>query len=159
MIEKLIAGFVFLFFSGIGGVTAYRLMGVPFHITLIFVTLYWSGTLLITYYGTGWIVKKIKKWESVNIFINSSKKWWEKKIRVLSKRKRFREKAVLWLTEQKEWVVLLLTFIPYVPELPTITIIAARLMKIKYALFFLLLGNFFRTFILVATVYQFLPSL
>lgn len=159
MLEKLIAGFLPFFFNGLGGVTTYRLLGVPFHTTLAFVTLYWSGTLLLTYYGTGWIAERTTKWESINSLIKILKKWWRKVIRTLKFRKRLIERGVFWLINQKKWVTLALSFIPYVPQLPTITIIAARLMKIRYALPILLLGNAFRTFILIATIYQLFPAL
>lgn len=159
MLEKLITGFLPLFFNGWSGVTTYRFLGVPFHITLALITLYWSGTLLLTYYGTGWITKRMTEWKSINSLIKILKKWWKKAIRVQKIRKRLTERGVFWLINQKKWVVLVLTFIPYVPQLPTITIIAARLMKIKHALPILLLGNAFRTFILVATIYQLFPTL
>ncbi|HDJ30585.1 MAG TPA: hypothetical protein ENF31_01340 [bacterium] len=159
MIKRLIAGFVLLCFNGIGGVTAYRLLGIPFHITFFIVTVYWSCTLLLTYYGTGWIAKRIRKWKYINILISSATGWWRQKMVLLQSQERLREKCILWLVKQKEWVVMVLTFVPLIPELPTITIIAARLMKIKYALPILLTGNLFRTFVLVATIYQLLPSL
>ncbi len=158
MLEKLIAGFLPLFFNGWGGVTTYRLLGVPFHITLAFITLYWSGTLLLTYYGTDWATKRMIKWKSVNSLIKILRKWWGKVMRNLKFRKRLTERGVFWLINQKKWVTLVLTFVP-LPQLPTITIIAARLMKIRYALPILLLGNVFRTFVLVAIIYQLFPAL
>ena len=159
MLEKLIAGFLPLFFNGWGGVTTYRFLGVPFYITLTLITLYWSGTLLLTYYGTGWVTRRMTKRKSINSLIKILRKWWGKVMRNPKFRKRLTEKGVFWLINQKKWVVLALTFIPYVPQLPTITIIAARLMKIKHALPILLLGNAFRTFVLVATIYQLFPIL
>jgi len=154
MLEKIIAGFLPFFFNGLGGVTAYRLLGVPFYVTLTFVSIYWSGTLLLTYYGTGWLARIITKWESIDNLIKILKKWWKKATRALKFRKKLTERGVFWLINQKSWVTLALSFIPYIPELPTITIISARLMKIRHALPILLIGNAFRAFILVATIYQ-----
>lgn len=159
MLEKLLTGFLPLFFSGLGGVTTYRLLGVPFYITLAFLTLYWSGTLLLTYYLGGEMAKGIIEWESVNSLIKIFKRWREKATRTLKFRRRLIERGILWLINQKNWVTLALSFIPYVPQLPTMTIIAARLMKIRRALPILLIGNAFRTFILVVTIYQLFPTL
>jgi len=159
MLEKLIAGFLPFIFNGWGGITTYRFLGVPFYITLSFVVLYWSGTLLLTYYGTGWIAKRTMEWKNINNLIGILKKWWKRAVRILKFRKRLVEKSVFWLINQKKWVTIALTFVPYVPQLPTATIIAAKLMKIKYALPILLLGNAFRSLILVATIYQLFPVL
>ena len=159
MLEKLITGFLPFFFNGIGGVLTYRLLGVPFHITLAFVTIYWSGTLLLTYYGTGWIAKRLVKRKSIKDLIKTLRKWWEKATRTLRFRKKLTERGILWLINQKGWIVLALSFVPYVPQLPTMTIIVTRLMRLRWGLPILLIANAFRTFILVATIYQISPVL
>lgn len=159
MLEKLITGFLPFFFNGLGGVTTYRLLGVPFHITLAFVVIYWSGTLLLTYYGTGWIAKRVARRESINNLIKTLKKWWGKATKTLKFQRKLTERGVFWLINQKNWITLALSFMPYIPQLPTMTIIAARLMKIRRALPILLIGNAFRTFILVVTIYKLFPTL
>jgi hypothetical protein len=158
MLGKLITGFPLLFLNGFGGITAYRLLGVPFHITLSFTIIYWTGTLIITYYGTDWAIRKMIRWKSINCLIKILNRWWKKVKSNLRFGEKTKEKGVFWLVNQKNWVTLTLNFIP-LPQLPTITIIAARLLKIKKALPILFLGNIFRAFILTAIAYQLFPAL
>jgi len=137
--------------NGWAAVIYWRVHGVPFWIATLMLTAYWSLTLALTYFGTGWSIKALKKWGPSKTLIE---KWKEiNRIYKANPLPRRSERLVRWLSRKKGWIVFSLTFIPYVPELPTATIVAARTMKLRYALPILLIGNAFRVLILCCTVY------
>ena len=133
----------------------WRLQGFSFWLSFAMLTTYWSLTLLLTYFGTGWLVKTLSKWkitkESIESFQKTIKKYNNKN--PLNRRKK---KIIECLSEKKAWIVYSLSFVPFVPELPTITIAAARIMKLKYALPILLAANAFRVAMLCIVIYYFL---
>jgi|GEM_PF-5795772 len=155
MIEELI-GLGLMILNGWAAVIYWNLQGIPFWQATISLTTYWSITLIFTYWITNPIIlflKKIfyflKKWEPLGVLIDKILK----KIKGFGLNIEIKEKTINWLIKRKGIVIGILTFIPYIPELPTATIIAARIVKMKYGLAILLAGNAFRVFILCYTVY------
>ena len=129
----------------------WRIHGVPLWTATLMLTAYWSLTLVLTYFGTGWVIKVLKKWGPSENLIERLKE--TNRIYKTNPLYRKNRRLVKWLSRKKGWIVFSLTFIPYVPELPTATIVAARAMKLRHALPILLIGNAFRVSILCCTVY------
>ena len=151
MIEELI-GFALMVLNGWAAVIYWKIQGIPFWQATVILTIYWSFTLLLTYQLTGGAIGLLKKWEPFRVLTERiSEK--TKKIKRINSIKEKREKAINWLIKRSGLVISILTFIPLVPELPTATIIAARVIKMKGALIILLLGNAFRVFVLCYAVY------
>lgn len=151
MIEELI-GFALMVLNGWAAVIYWKIQGIPFWQATVILTIYWSFTLLLTYQLTGGAIGLLKKWEPFRVLTERiSEK--TKKIKRINSIKEKREKAINWLIKRSGLVISILTFIPLLPELPTLTIIAARVIKMKYALIVLLAGNAFRVFVLCYAVY------
>lgn len=150
MLSELI-GFLLMVLNGWAAVIYWRIQGVSFELAFLMLTVYWSFTLLLTYFGTGWIIDILKKWSLTK----------ELSIKIAEFRKinplyNQREGIIDWLTRRKTSIILILAFIPCIPEIPTLVIIATRIIKIKHGLSILLAGNIFRVFVLCYAVY-FLP--
>lgn len=141
--------------NGWAAVIYWRTQGISFQSAFLLLTFYWSFTLILTYYGTDLATYLLKKLEPFKVLIEISKEV----IRVYSCNPVYkkRKKVINWLSQKKAKIVFSLAFIP-LPELPTATIVAARVMKLKYALFILLLGNAFRVLVMCSFVY-FFPSI
>lgn len=152
MIEELI-GLGLMILNGWAAVIYWKIHGVPFWHAVIFLTIYWSFTLLATYWLTGKTVDLLKKWEPFRAFEQKLSEKIKKAKRINSIKEK-REKALNWLVNKGGLIIGISTFIPLVPHLPTLTIIAARIVKMKMAFGILLLGNAFRVFVLCYAVYQ-----
>jgi hypothetical protein len=154
MISEII-GFLLMVLNGWAVIIYWRLQGIPFWISLGMLTTYWSFTLLLTYFGTGWLIDILTKWrisrESIDSLQKTIKRY--KKKNPFNKRKK---KIIECLLKKKAWIVYSLSFVPFVPELPTMTIAAARIMKLKHAIPILLAANAFRVSMLCIVVYYFL---
>jgi len=133
----------------------WKIQGISFLTALSILTIYWSLTLIITYYGTDLATYLLKKMEPFEVLIETFKEV----IKVYNSNPIYKKRGEIinWLSREKAQIVFSLTFIP-VPQLPTITIIAARIMKLKYGLPVLLIGNVFRITIMCLIVY-FFPSI
>jgi hypothetical protein len=122
------------------------------HFQAFLAILVWTDfTLILTYYETdqikNWIIKKLCTWNFSKNFVekireNISENWFNKES---TKRQK---KTISFLMKQKWWVIFLLGLFP-VSFLPTCTIIAAKLMKIKYGLILLLIENALRLWLLL----------
>jgi hypothetical protein len=151
VIEKLI-GFILMVINGWAAVIYWKVQGLLFWQATTLLTIYWSLTLLLTYWMTGGVVSLLKKWEPSRVLTEKiSEKI--KKTKRLNSHKEKKEKIINWLIKKGGIFIGISTFIPLVPELPTLTIIAARIVKMKYALVILLAGNAFRVFVLCYAVY------
>jgi hypothetical protein len=147
MLSELI-GFLLMVLNGWTAVIYWRIQGVSFELAFLMLTVYWSFTLLLTYFGTGCIIDILEKWfltEELSIKIV--------KFRKITPFYNQRDRIVDWLTRQKISIIFILAFIPCIPEIPTLVIIATRIIKIKYGLLILLAGNIFRVFVLCYAVY------
>lgn len=130
--------------------------GVPIWQTISYVVLLTSISLSLTYFGTGWLenflIKKgvirrttIKKWRN-----------WLERNNNLSRNEfheRLRDRIKSWLIPQKSWKILAWGFVPFIPVLPTVIIMATRLLEIRNGFLALILGNIFRNGILCCTIY------
>jgi len=150
MLSELI-GFLLMVLNGWAAVIYWRIQGVSFELAFLMLTVYWSFTLLLTYFGTGWIIDILKKWSLTKEL--SIKIAEFRKMNPLYNR---RDGIIDWLTRRKTSIIFILAFIPCIPEIPTLVIIATRIIKIKHGLSILLAGNIFRVFVLCYAVY-FLP--
>ena len=163
MWKIILSGLPICFVNDIAGVVFYHLSGIPLIITVGIITVKWSLFLLLIFYGIEYVAIYLKRWraakaiialiEKVSVEINGNT------VEIYGKRKRkTRRKLTGWFVERKEWIVLSAGFIPYVPILPTAVIIAVRLMRIRYGLFFLLLGNAFKATAFCLAIYSLIPS-
>lgn len=145
--------------NDLAGLILYYLKGVPFWILILLTIVKWSIFVLLAFYGTGWIFRRIEKFPRTKLFIERA----SQRINGLSQRIYHRDKenlhnkSVVWLLERKEWIVVLLAFVPYVPVIPTAVIVVVRLMKIKHGLFFLLLGSALKATVFCLTIHNLLP--
>jgi hypothetical protein len=109
-----------------------------------------SFTLILTYYGTAKAKSWAKKWTFMkNIFdkienrpANLSNNWLSEE----NHRQKKRIMALLMKKKKRDWLIIILGFAP-APIIPTCVIIANKLTEVKFGLFFLLVGNVFRTWI------------
>lgn len=145
-------GLILMILNGWAAVIYWKIHGIPFWQVLTALTIYWSFTLFITYWLTGKTFDLLKKWEPFRAFEQRFSEKIKKAKRINSLRAR-REKFLNWLVKKGNLVIGIATFIPLVPHLPTLTIVAARIVKMKYALAVLLIGNAFRVFVLCYAVY------
>jgi hypothetical protein len=127
--------------------------GVPIWQACSFAVLWTSGVLLLAYFGVGWLKRLIKKVPLAVKLMEKVENWYRKYGSVLENKKSYK-KTSGWLIQQKNWIVLGCGFIPFVYGLPAAVIVAAKLMEIKHALFFLVLGNVFRNTIICYLIYQ-----
>ena len=146
-----IIGIILMVLNGWAAVIYWRVHGVSFWLATLMLTAYWSLTLTLTYFGTGWLIKVLKKWGLSKSLIEKLKEI--NRIYRANPLSRRNGRLARWLSQKKGWIVFSLTFVPYVPELPTATIVAAKAMKLRHALPILLIGNAFRVLILCCTVY------
>ena len=142
---------------------------IPFN-TILAASLFWKGetffwitvsaivgwtslTLVITYFGTEWIKKWVKNQRFLKDAYNRIYALYSQngfKIRNDKKQKQINN----WLVKRKDWIVIVLGFVPFVPWLPTGVIVTTKILGIKNGLMHLLLGNFFRNWIVCFSVYQ-----
>jgi hypothetical protein len=152
MALTLLKGLPLLILSGWGGGYFYKANGVPLWITFVFLVVYETIVTFFIFIGTKWL----KKW------------WFFKELIQFIKQRRvnshlLNENSVLfypskqflaWLQKRKHWIVLGINFFAYVPGLGQVTIAAAQLMEIRYALPIILFNNAFRCFVLCLALYQ-----
>ncbi|MFH1401680.1 MAG: hypothetical protein ABIG40_01830 [Parcubacteria group bacterium] len=139
--------------------------GVSILQTIIYVVFCTSISLTLTYFGTSWleellIKKKFIKKKTVERFLS----WVRPKNNnfQISTSETRTPKLKKWLTRRKDWQILFLGFVPYIPIMPTGVIIAVSATKIKHGFFILILGNIVRNVISCATVYfitRFFPKI
>ena len=147
------------------GVIFWEKTGIPFELAFFLVTSYGIFWLIFTYCQLtnwfieiyNWLAKFLRKWMDLDLenLIKKTKEQLSEIIRTNPSKYQFQEKLINWLTSKGEKMTLGLTFVPWVPILPTATTIAARLMKIPYAFPVLFAGSVFRAFVLCLTVYGF----
>jgi hypothetical protein len=135
-------------------VTFWAKAGVPIWQTFIYVVLWTSLTLTITYYGVGlaerWLINTgitkeitIKKWRG----------WWQSRnnnFKTAGPKKR----VINWLGRQKNWIILACGFVPFVYGLPAAVIVTVKVLKIRNGLLILFIGNVFRSGIICVSIYQ-----
>jgi len=136
--------------------TLWSKAGVPIWQTFLYATVWTSGTLVLTYFSVGWLKRAVK-----NIVKNSGNVGgaiqkvgsWYSGSGFKSTNDRYNKKIAGWLIRQKNWLILMCSFIPFVYGLPAAVIITAKLLEIKRALPILLLGNVFRNAIICGLIY------
>lgn len=139
--------FVFLV-NSLAGMGLYLTWGISFW-TVVSIAI--AKSVVFTsflYFGTGWIVKLMKKrqilrrvffyWEIAWDYLNNSN----------SKPGRHIVKKILhWLKKERQCIVFVASFVPIVPILPHATIVAFRLMRVRWGLPILFLGIIFKSII------------
>jgi len=153
------AGLPLLLINDWMGLSFYHAMSVPLWLMAAIDTIKGIVFLLLVFFGTGWIVTLLGKCGLVKAI-------FDKIIYLISqagensyrtRRRKFNEKAVHWFLIRKEWMVLTAAFVPWVPVLSTIVIVAVRLMRIRHGLLFLLLATVFKALVLCWTIYYLFP--
>ena len=148
-----------MWLNTIGGTIFYSLGGVPFWIAFSVGVLDWSVSLILIYYGTGWIKSFLGKREMTKFLIQRWTQLRERIPKITTEKKRIRQrKKVNWLMKRGGWILIMMNFIPFLPALSIAIIIAVKMVKMKHGLFYLLLGNFFRCLIYCLTIYYLIPS-
>jgi hypothetical protein len=140
----LLGGFLLLVAGGWGGVIFFAIRGIPFWFTFLLLGIYGTIIIFVIFYITDWVIKQLQGWPVTRNLIRIGNR-----VNNVS----LSQKTKSWLTKRKEWIVLGLNFVPYVPILPVATIAAARIMQIKYALPILIFGNLIRSLALCLIVY------
>ena len=147
-------GLPMIFFRTEGAVILWAAKGSPYWQSLLFSLCWTSLSLIITYYGTGILVSRLKKWWLLRFVIAK----WEKEI--TSRKNNFANNNSLshnWLSLQKQWVVIILAFLPYthfVPGLGSAVIATAKVLNIRCGIILLILGNAFRWAVITYHIYQ-----
>ena len=155
---EFLQGFPMIFFRTEGAVILWASRGAPFWQSFLFSVFWTSLIMVITYYGAGVIVEKLKKWWVLKILIEK----WQKEILLRKnnfqkEESAFSKKTRGWLSLRKRWVIFLLAFVPYthiIPGLGSAIIVTARLLKLRYGLIILFVGNLFRWTIIIYHIYQ-----
>lgn len=153
-----ILGFFTMWPSPWATIALWAKANVPIWQTILYVTFITSISLSLTYFGTGWIEKwiikrgwvkraTIEKWRNYSQSLNNSHP-------VNGLEKRVKGKIKKWLLPQKDWQILACGFIPFVPLLPTIIIVATRLLEIKRGFPLLIAGNIFRNAVVCWAIYK-----
>jgi hypothetical protein len=127
--------------------------GVPIWQTYLYTTLWTSATLIVTYFGAGWL----KNWLCRQRLVREVIRLIEKQSlgnSIRAENSKHHKRILNLLVRQKNWLILVCGFIPFVYGLPAAVIVATKLMNIKYALPFLLAGNIFRNGMICFLVYQ-----
>lgn len=140
------------------GIAFYYLRGLPFWITLSVIMTKWVVALFVIFYGTGSIMKWLRRSPRFNFFEERflelrekiSWRWYNQR------QKKARTGVIRWLAEGKNWIIIVLSFFP-VSFVGIATIIATRAMKIKYGLLFLLLATVFKAVLLCFIFYYLTP--
>jgi len=141
---NILGGFLILVAGGWGGVIYFAINGIPFWLTLLILNIYGTFLILAIFHATDWLMTQWARFHFSNNVSN-----FKNRITNISPSTHARN----WLIKRKSWIVLALNFVPFVPVLPLATTAAARIMKIKYALPILILGNFARSLALCLMVY------
>ena len=130
--------------------------GVPLWKTLGYVTIWTSGTLILTYFGIDlikYIVKFITKGLVWLIRFFNPNFAGLKRNHLQEKKEKYQKRLTGWLSRQRKWVVLVCSSIPFVPFLPAAVIITIKTIEIKRSLLILLTGNVFRNCFICFFVY------
>jgi len=150
MIANLVKGIPILILNGWAGAIWYSLNSIPFWTAVLFLIAYGSIVTLFFFYGTGWALRYLERWNGYQAI---QKKFFSNGFLNLHQR------AHNWLTnffiEKKNWIVLGVNFLGYLPLLSESTVAAARIMKIKNALAILLINNIIRSLVLGIIAYRF----
>lgn len=152
-------GLPVLLVNDIAGIVFYRLEGLPFWLAMVITLTKWSFFLLLTFYGIGWIVEKLRKWQITNYLLD---KFYQLLNSLSGNNSKAREdttryKGIKWFIRKKERITLAAAFIPCVPFIPTIVTIAIRLLEVRYGLFLLFVGNIFKANVVCLAIYLLLP--
>ncbi len=154
---KQILGFFTMWPSPLATTVLWAKADVPIWQTILYVASLTSISLSLTYFGTGWleewIIKRgwvkrttIEKWRNRSNHFNDS-------LPANGLGKETGNKIKKWLIPREDWQILACGFIPFIPILPTIVIVVARLLEIKKGFLFLIIGNFFRTAAVCYAIY------
>ncbi|MEA3453016.1 MAG: hypothetical protein U9Q96_01610 [Patescibacteria group bacterium] len=144
-------------FLGIGiylatGVSFWTVVGVAIAKSMVFTT--------FLYFGTGWIVILMEKrqfskrilfyWQLVHDYLmnNSMKPGCQTG-----------KKILCWLLKERKWIVISVSFIPILPFFSHSTIIALRLMRVKYGLLILYAGVILKSVIACWMLSRMIPNL
>ena len=146
--------------SPLTGTGVYLASGIPFWTVASIVIIKSVVYTIFFYFGTGWIVELMKKQQ----FFRRVLFYWEIARDYLSNRnqksdRHITKRILRWLLRERRWIVILASFVPVVPFLPSAVILAFRLMQIKWGLFILIIGIILKSIIACWMVSQILTHL
>ena len=161
---EMLGGLVSMIINPLIGIGFCRLAGVAFGITFSILAVREICYLILAYYGFGGAVvskpfKKLINWIALIVLGQKTKIKLDEVVEEYKQRRNNKnnkpisnKKIVNWMLGHNR-IALILSFIPFVPWLPTSSIIAVRLMKIKYGLLVLCLSTLFRAFVCCLLIY------
>jgi membrane protein implicated in regulation of membrane protease activity len=130
--------------------------GVPIWQTFLYAAGWTSLVLIIAYCGIGWlkrfIKKSLKNRKGINRTIQKATTWYDHTKSRMDNGP-YSRRVTKWVARQKNWIILMCGFIPFVYGLPATVIVTAKLLEIKWALPVLILGNLFRNAIICGLIY------
>jgi len=148
MWSALVKYFPIFLINGPSGIGLYLASRIPFWIV---VAIAFAKSLLFMvclFYGTTWVVERIRIWRFSNLLLSG---WQGMQKRLVNNNlrpdKHLAKKILTWLLQERQWIVILASFVPVVPFLPTASIIAIRVMRVKWGLPILILGIIFKSII------------
>lgn len=133
------------------GISFYYLRGIPFWWIAILISVKWVLEMLLIFYATSWLVKKIRKF----LFVEKIQSKFRGLFDILPPKKDKENKTLSWILKRKNWIVIFLSFVPYSNLLGIATIVAVRTLKIKYGIFILLVATVFKALVFCFTFQYF----
>ena len=161
---EILGGLASMIIYPLVGIGFYRLAGIAFGITFSILVVREIVYLILAYYGfsgalTSKPFKKLINWIALIVLGQKIKLKLDEVVGDYKQRRNNKKhesisnkKIVNWILDHNR-TALILSFIPFVPWLPTSSIIAVRLTKIKYGLFLLCLSTLFRAFVCCLLIY------
>jgi len=154
-LEKTLAGLLIMLLKIDGAIIWWKFVGFELWQTFLIILCWTSITMIFTFMGMAGIKSWVKRRKFFKKISGKFQNWhWQKNFR--KKNVIQRTKIVNWVSRQKNWVIIGLGFIPFVPYLPTTVIVTTKLLEIRFGLAFLLVGNTFRIGFICSFLYGFL---
>jgi len=139
--------------NGIGGILFYKSAGIPFWVALIMLSTKGLIAVLCYFYGTGVINNLLNRWQWSRARLakrrNRRRIFFNGNSRI---REHPKKKIIRWLLKQGRWAVIVAVFVPY---LGGPAAIVARIIRLKHAVYLLVLGAIFKGAIICWAIYLF----
>ena len=132
----------------------YFLQDLPFWLVAVLISVKWILGMVLIFYATSWLVKWLKK----AFFIEKIKAKIPEWLKFSFNQERSQKRLIVWILKRKNWIVILLSFVPYSNLLGVATIIAIRTLKIKFGFLILLIATVFKALIFCFTIYSVVSS-
>ena len=140
---------LFLAHDGVA-IVFYFLRGLPFWLVTALISIKWILGMILLFYATSWLVKWLKK----SFFVEKIKSKIPEWLKSSLGQERSQKRLISWVLKRKNWIVILLSFVPYSNLLGIASIVAVRTLKIKYGFLILLVATVFKALVFCFTLYS-----